>query len=96
MKLVLPTTDNHNPDTTWKSEWFGHFDSKLIPKDIRGYLNIGDSYACYVYIHQHIHDWLIDNNIKYKLECEYKMTGLTCYMIFENKDDAVLFKLRWF
>ena len=38
-----------------------------------------------------LHNWLVDNNISYSLrEIDY----FTCIM-FENKSDAILFKLTW-
>ena len=65
----------------------------------------GQPQFCYSGLHYsvlkaEIHQWFLDNNILYNLE--YKDLGkavgeyLERYsVVFENKDDAMLFKLTW-
>jgi hypothetical protein len=48
-----------------------------------------------------IHNWLIDNNIDYKLEYVSEPKGKkyphanNWFIVFENKSQAMLFKLTW-
>ena len=48
-----------------------------------------------------VHDWLVDNNIDYKLEYVCGPKGKKCphhnnwFIVFENKSQAMLFKLTW-
>ena len=45
---------------------------------------------------EEVHIWLVDNNIKYKLDREQEGEGDDYFfIIFENKSDAMLFKLTW-
>ena len=48
-----------------------------------------------------LHDWMIENNIIYRLYFSYGPKGLkyphqnNWYVVFDNKKDAMLFKLTW-
>ena len=98
IEIDLPDKDIHQPDClTDSSYWFEHYGSKPIFGDKRPYLNIGDSYACIVYFRKEIDGWLTDNKIYYHFDYRFNlMNHIVCILKLKNKNDAMLFKLRWF
>jgi hypothetical protein len=55
-------------------------------------------YGKYIHIAEDVHQWLIDNNIEYRMYRKGNNSKELIYyvIIFEKVEYAVLFKLTWF
>ena len=81
--------------------WFVYYGKeKPIDRPASGIVFNGSSYTSYYTLNNILHFWLIENNIEYSLkEVKRKDSADDTYyntvIIFENKVDAMLFKLTW-
>ena len=73
---------------TLKKEMIGYFSQLLKNKIDRPYV---EYYTEYYFLIDEIHEWCIENNMKYKIICEKDWLKID---ILNNKD-AMFFKLRW-
>jgi hypothetical protein len=50
----------------------------------------------YHHLNVKMHEWLLENNIEYRLDMNDKINiDPDYYIVFDSKKDAILFKLTW-
>jgi hypothetical protein len=112
IKIVFPAKFNSDlenlPMNEQDSDWWitdgedrpddrPHVDLNLQPNGSRKY-----SHICYFHLHRTLHDWLVERDISYIIECNRVRTlseatsNEEWSISFKNESDAILFKLTWF
>jgi len=81
-----------NPDTS-NGEWWIEFGVDY-PKN-RPYVPVRCSDEFYHHLNVEVHNWIVDQKIDYSLKVIFKGVNKEYFIIFENANAAMLFKLRW-
>ena len=67
-----------------------------VKPDNRPYEYDGDEdMSLYMFLSDRLHNWFTEHNISYEIFEEKIGLWSWCYILFKNKEDAILFKLTW-
>jgi hypothetical protein len=88
IKVFLPfSKDPHCTNKDW------YLENGVESPENRSFIYL---HPYYFHLNIEIYGWLIDQNIVHKIGSDIDGdTEMFYFIIFENKDDAMLFKLTW-
>jgi hypothetical protein len=69
-----------------------HWD--FLPYPSQPVADLGKSGMRY-YLKEQVHKWFLDSNIPYTLRIKITAENIQVFIIFNNKENAMLFKLSW-